>query len=181
MSAILMVIVFFTAFVLLRMAYYFLKHKEVEKYYFKYKKYCTTDSCDIVSDTPKIKTIFNEVGLKDRYATIYITHPNGEIAYTQINVFENLTNTQKQVVQNVDIAFNQAIGIYKDKIRQSYSLLFWIDVVVKLPQYILSFLGVLPESILSKLLLVIYWFALPLFGLKELGYIDPVIRKLFTP
>lgn len=56
--------------------------------------------------------------------------------------------------------------------KESINPLFWIELIFKLPQHLLKFVGVLPENIIVKVALIIYWLALAALGLKKFDILN---------
>ncbi|MEM8764813.1 MAG: hypothetical protein AAGD88_13425 [Bacteroidota bacterium] len=163
---------FFAIVVLLRFTINLSKFLRVKSLYKKYLDYLKNPSHAFAQYSEEIKTLFREAGLKDSSVFHQEFLGFGKFANQQISVFDNLMNKREDIVGVIENRFNQAIGVYKKRFKESFNPLFWIDLVIKLPEYLMSFFGVLPEKILVKVLNLLYWIILIVLGLNKYEIIN---------
>lgn len=167
---------FFVLIMLLRFVTNFYKYRRIQKLFEKYIEYLSTDLFEFAQYKEEIKSLFKDAGLKD----FSIIHQEflgfGKFANMQISGFDNLTNRREDIVGNVRMRFNEAIGVFRKRYKESFNPIFWIDFIVKFPQHLMEFFGVLPEKVAVKIFLVIYWLFAILFGLKKFELIDYLIK-----
>lgn len=141
-----------------------------------YLDYLRTDDFTFQQYKEEILTLFKEAGLKD----FFVFHQEflgfGNFANVQLPGFANLTNRREDIVANILRCFNEAIGVFRKRYKDAFNPVFWIEFIIKLPQYFFEFFGVIPEKVIVKVFLVIYWLIALAFGLKSFNIIDYLIK-----
>lgn len=161
---------------LLRFVNNLYKHMRTKKLYNQYMDFLRTRDLNFVQKKEEIKTLFKDAGIKD-FGVIHQEFLGfGKFANMNLSGLDNMTISREDVVGNMQMRFNEAIGVYKKRYTDSFNPMFWIDFVIKLPQYAFEFLGVLPEKIVVKIFLLIYWIIALLFGLKQTDIIDKLLK-----
>ena len=59
-------------------------------------------------------------------------------------------------------SLSAAKGIFKSRIFEAFSPLYWINCILFLPRNILTYLGLDADGIMSKILQLLYWITTPL-------------------
>ena len=167
---------FFALIMAIRFVTNLSKFYRVQKLYRKYIEYLGKNEFEFAQYKEEIKSLFKEAGLKDSSVLHQEFLGFGKFAKMHLSVYDNLTNRREDIVSNIHLRFNEAIGVYRKRYSESYNPIFWIDFIVKLPQYIMQFFGVLPEKIAVKIFVLIYWIAAILFGLKKFDLLDHLTK-----
>lgn len=133
--------------------------------YFYQKKYNAFASGQIASFNeyaPAVRKLFKSAGIKDSSVPFVQPAGYGFLSKGSASFFGNLatSNTHCVALMYKDLA--EAKGIFKGRILESFSPMYWINCVVYLPRNILGYLGLGTDGIASKLLQLIYWIATPL-------------------
>lgn len=170
------IIGFFALVIVLRFITNFYKYIRIKKLYDEYVEYINTDNSKFIQNKEEIKSLFKDAGLKDSSVIHQEFLGFGKFSNMRVSVFDNLTNRREDIVGNVQNRFNEAIGVYRKRFRESFNPIFWIDFIVKFPQHIMEFFGVLPEKIAVKIFLVIYWLVAIIFGLKKFELLEYLIK-----
>lgn len=170
------IIGFFVGVMLLRFITNLYKYIRIKNLYDKYLEYIRTDNYKFIQNKEEIKSLFNDAGLKDSSVIHQEFLGFGNFSNTRVSVLDNLTNRREDIVGNVQNRFNEAIGVYRKRFRESFNPIFWIDFIVKFPQHLMEFFGVLPEKIAVKIFLVIYWVFAIAFGLKKFEILDYLLK-----
>lgn len=169
-------ILLFIFIMIIRFLINYSKFKRIKKLYSEYLKYLQTDNYEFIQHKEEIKTLLKEAGLKDSSVMYQEFIGFGNFVNMKISVFDNLTNKREDIVGNVNNRFNEAIGVFRNRYKESYNPVFWIHFIIKLPQYIFDFFGVLPEKIAVKIFLLIYWIIVILFGLKKIDFLEYLVK-----
>ncbi|SHM26931.1 hypothetical protein SAMN05444266_107207 [Chitinophaga jiangningensis] len=140
----------------------------------KYNHYLAKNTWEFNQEVPAIIDLFKKAGIKDSGVTHQEFLGFGNFANYRVSTFDNITNTRSDIVAHTIGHFNQAIGVFRKRATDSLNPLYWIDFILCLPQHLLSFLGVLPESVVVKIILVIYWIIAMVLGLEKLDVINIV-------
>ncbi len=156
---------------ILRFALNLYKLSRVKALFKKYKHYMVEESWTISEHTPEINQLFKDAGLKDRGVIHQEFLGYGKFTNQTVSVFDNIQNNRSDIVALVTSAFHEAIGVFRKRAWESLNPFYWIEFVFKLPQHLMGFFGVLPESIAVKILLVIYWLVVVLLGLQKFDLI----------
>ncbi len=147
----------FIGFFLLRALYYYYKlvrTKELKKHYYQYLK---DAKYSFLQHKPQIISLFKEAGVKN----FSFTHVE-EITYDKglrhsLSGFDNIQTNRADVVGIVKARFEEAIGIFKHRMHQSYNPFYWVEFILKLPQIILSYINLSPPDSIMKIIQLIYW------------------------
>ena len=98
----------------------------------------------------------------------------GKIATFNSSVFTNFpSNIENQVHATVRF-FDEATGVYRERIFESFNPIYWINLIIFLPKNVLHYLGVKPENVLVKIVQIIWWFLGVLIGVFK----DEIIQNL---
>ena len=152
------------------------KYNRTKSLYNEYLNYIRTDNIEFVQRKQEIKSLFKEAGLKDSSVIHQEFLGFGNFANMKVSVFDNMTNRREDIVNNIQMRFYEAMGVYKKRYKETFNPIFWVDFLVKFPQYLMEFFGVLPEKVTVKIFLVIYWMAAILLGLKKINLLDYLIK-----
>ena len=124
----------------------------------------------------EIKGLFKEAGIKDSTVIHQEFLGFGRFANMHVSVHDNIMNTRQDIVALVNQRFFETKGVFRKRYKESFSPIFWIEFILKLPQYLMAFFGVLPEKIIVKILLLIYWIVVAILGLKQFDLL-PLLAK----
>lgn len=119
-----------------------------------------------VEVTTSIIELFEKAGLKSFQLTI--TQPTGHnfVSHQQIDFFENLASVVK--IGDIDIPravikyFFTAIGVYKKRLKEAFSIIYWAQVIIFLPRMVVAYLGLSTLhseklKFIERVLNIIYW------------------------
>ena len=168
-------IVFFSV-VFFRCIIYLEKLIKIKKYFKRYLDYCQNPTFEFNQYRSQILQLFKDVDIKD--SAVHKLKPvgYGQIQNISMSALDNITLLDHDVVAHMRSRFNEAIGVFRHRMLQSFNPLFWLEMIFKLPQYLLQFLGVLPDKLIVKIALLIYWLGCFLLGLEKFNIIN--IMKL---
>lgn len=89
-----------------------------------------------------------------------------------VSGFDNINSRREDVVLPFQIRFQEAIGIFKLRLHQSYDPVFWVDFILKLPEKLISYFNLPISTSIMNIIQVIYWIFMVGFGLNKIGVID---------
>lgn len=95
--------------------------------------------------------------IKDRHLPISVPIGYGYVSNTSRSIFDNLFVNDSEMSPMVNQFFNQAKGVYKLRMKQSFNPFFWIDSIVFLPKTIGNYFGFEPNGAFSKIITIFYW------------------------
>jgi len=170
------IIGFFALVMFLRFITNFYKYIRIKNLFEKYIEYINTDNYKFIQNKEEIKSLFKDANLKDSSVFHQEFFGLGKFSIMRISVFDNLTNRREDIVGNIQNRFNEAIGVFRNRFRESFNPFFWLDFIVKFPQHIMKFFGVLPEKTPVKIFLLVYWILALILGLKKFELLEYLIK-----
>ncbi len=105
-------------------------------------------------------TILNYIkyaGVTDKYIPISQPLGLGQVATGNVSVFQNLLNQREDFAFTVIELLLEARGNYWSKFVNSINPFYWLRIVLYIPKFVLSYIGISPDSICIKIIQLIYW------------------------
>lgn len=152
---------------------------QTKSYYRKYVRWATGESIPLKEHKHQIIKLLKGAGIKD--SAMPFVNPVGwnHVATGNASVFDNFGSGREDIVTNYSNMFQNAIGVYKSRVFETFSPFYWIDFVVYLPKNVLTYMGTPSESKIINVLQLVYW-ALSLLMIINSFFIE--ISPLFgTP
>jgi hypothetical protein len=162
----------FIGIMLIRLLLYMDKMIRLTKYQKKYYQFLSDHNQDFVRHKRQIIQLFNEAGLPDPVISRIEPAGYSQLKTYSISGFENITVIDNEIIGHMRPKFQEGIGVFKHRMIQSINPIFWIEFIVKFPEMMFKYVGVLPENILVKIINILYWIVLGLLGLKKLNILD---------
>lgn len=107
-----------------------------------------------------VNTILNYIkysGISDRKIPVSQAIGYGQIATGCISIFNNLLNNRSDIATHVANILLEAKGNYWSRFINSFNPFYWIRIILYIPKYMLSYLGVKADSIIIKVFQLVYW------------------------
>ena len=143
-----------------------IRYYQAKKYKESYYLWLKSPNGDLVTHRSEIIKLFKDANVKDAFFPHVEPLGLGQIASYKVSIFTNFpSNYEDQAIMTVK-KFNEAIGVYRNRITESFSPLYWINFIIFLPKNTFCYLGTNPENVIIKILQVIWWiaaFAITLF------------------
>jgi len=162
----------FVGFFLLRGLFYFFKLKALKKHKEQYFNYLNREENTFLRSKPIVKNLFEEAGLKNfsvpEYEQVHLT----QVLRHSLSGFENMQSARQDIVGVIKIKFEEAIGIFEHKMKQSIDPFFWFQFIIKLPTYIFEFVNVPISKGFMNFMQMIYWVVMIFFTLHTAGIIQ---------
>jgi hypothetical protein len=98
------------------------------------------------------------------------------------SVFQNFPSKSADHAMTAMRDFQDAMGIYRRRIFESFNPLYWINLVLFLPKNILGYVGFKTETALIKIFQLIWWLAGIVFAIFKddiFKYLKSVITIKF--
>ncbi len=164
-------IAIFCSLLLLRFIVFLSKYWQTKSYYKKYLDYIGNPSYKFDEIKPQIVKLFEEAGIKN--FTISRLEPAGfnKIRKLEINGFQNLALIDSELITIVHQKFHEAIGIFRNRMIQSFNPIFWLEFIFKLPSHLFKYLGLNSDNLFVKIVQIVYWVLAIILAIKELGLI----------
>lgn len=172
MNAWLKVSIVFVTVMLIRSLISFIKYRRLVNLHKEYRIYVMEGGEEFPKRKIQIVGLFKESGVKDFTVAGIQPAGYGKITKYQTSGFANLTTRLDNVVPIIDLKFMEAIGEFKLRAQQSVNPLFWLELLLKLPQFLLGYFNVKPKNLAVKIIQVIYWFFGIVAALDAMGAVD---------
>ena len=148
-----------------------IKLRSLKKLFADYKKYIRDRNISFNEKKPQIIKLFRQAKIEDFAINRLEPKGYGQLLSVQAKGFSNLNVIDEEVITIITQKFHEAIGVFKSRIYEVINPLFWIEFLLKLPTYILEYIGLEEKGKLSKFLQIIYWIIGIILGLEQLGLI----------
>lgn len=162
--------------ILIRFILYSYKLKRIKFYFKLYFEYVEHPDFKFHQYKSQIVQLFNDADLSDFSIQRIEPVGYGKLQSFSAKGFDNLTNIDREIIDIITSKFNEAIGVFRFRMLQSINPLFWIEFIFKLPQYLFEFLGVLPDKVIVKVFLILYWLIALIFGLKKFDLFENFLK-----
>lgn len=117
----------------------------------------TSDKMVAVTHKNQVLNYIKHAGVKDKFIPVTQATGYGQIATASISVFDNILNQRQDVAQIVLESLLEAKGNYWSKFVNSFNPFFWLRIIIFIPKYLFSYLGLKEESIVIKIFQILYW------------------------
>ncbi|KEI75922.1 hypothetical protein [Clostridium botulinum] len=138
---------------------YFFRIKHL---YEGYSSYIKGENSNFTTNKKEIINLFKKAGIKDSYIPASAPLGFNQIATYKASIFTNILTLTNETIFAVSGMFNEAIGIFRYKIFETFNPLYWIDLIIFLPKNMFEYLGVGSEKVLVKIFQIIWWIVSPL-------------------
>jgi len=142
--------------------------------------YVENSGVNISEYVPAIRKLFSNANVEDRTISVAESIGYGYIHNVQMSALDNIFTRDKDVATIVYHLFAQTKGTYKLRIFESFSPLYWIKLILFLPQNLFAYLGVKSEVIFVKLFQILWWGITPfliIFRHKIYIFVFKIITK----
>ncbi|MES2219089.1 MAG: hypothetical protein V4501_11860 [Pseudomonadota bacterium] len=114
-----------------------------------------------IENIPEVINLVEEAGQKSSFVSRVEPAGLGLARTIQLNLFDNMILNDEEVYTLMRLVFKQAIGVYKNRIRQCYNPIYWIEFLVFFPQNLIKYLAGNDNSgvliMISRFLNALYW------------------------
>ncbi len=161
-------LIVFLAVLFIRFIIIFSKYIQCKHYFDEYKKFIEDGGWQVTESSLQIIKLFRDAGVEDTTVSHVEEIGYGHLQSYRPSVFRNISNKRVDIVNIVLAMFHKAIGTYRNQMIETINPIFWIETVIFLPRQFLSYLGVSPDNLASKILQTLYWLFGVLFGLYKI-------------
>ena len=156
------------------------KYVKTKWYLQKYYEWLQNGGTSLLENKTTIIKLLKDAGIKDEIVGSAEPVGFGYVRTGNASVFDNFPNAREDVFGVTRRMFHDAIGVYRSRIFETFSPLFWIEFVINLPKRFLTYLGLSPESIVIKLSLLFWWIFAAVFGFVYALYKSEVENAVRT-
>ena len=124
--------------------------------------------------------LLKKINISDTFVPITQNMGYGQYASFNASFFHNFPDNSTLFAGKTLCIFDDAIGICRRKIIECFSPKYWIDFILFLPKNILIYLGISADSIIIKIVQLIYWLIsviITLFSTDIANFIKSLIMR----
>ena len=166
---------FIVVIIMGRAFYYQLKIfylKRVEKLYYSYIKSYNGETKTINPDLRKkllgekseLKKLFDNAGIPDRGESFMDPAGYGFVQTKKVKYFDNIHVPNTDIASYFHDSFMESTGYFKKRRNESFSVFYWILLILNLPKHIFQHYGKEPKGTFYTLIDVVYKIAF-IFGI----------------
>jgi hypothetical protein len=135
----------------------YLRYPIIEKYLLSNYSSDAAQRVDGASRKTQIKNYIKYAGVKDK--RIPVCQPVGysHVVKSLVSLFDNITNNHQDVAKTAMDSLLEAKGNYRSRLINTINPFYWLRIIIFIPKYIFSYLGLKEESIIIKIFQLIYW------------------------
>lgn len=150
------------------------KYIQCKYYYKKYEKWVTGKNPNMKRSQHQVINLFKEAGVKDSVIPIVEPLGLGQLATSNISVFDNFPNRSEQLISITIGFFEQSIGVYSSRTLETFNPIYWIEFIIYLPRNLFTYLGLQSDGTTVKLSQLFYWIAGLIFTLLFTAYSNEI-------
>jgi hypothetical protein len=169
----------FVAVILIKAVINLHRLRRCQHYLEAYLAFLKKPNWDLVEHKSAVIKLFIDSGIHD-YSVPYMPPPNvikATIPFISVmNQFP--THSAGDVEQLTIRMFHEAIGVYRRRIRESFSPMYWLDFLIHLPKKVLTYLSVPAESLFIKFAQIIWWIAAASVGILKIAYQSEIVSAI---
>lgn len=141
----------------------YLRYPVIEKIFFKNFSSDTSEKMNAMSHKNQIINYIKYAGVKDKYIPIVQPVGYGKLASSTVSVLTNISINRQDIASNAMDCLLEAKGNYWSRFINSFNPFYWLRLIIFIPKYIFSYLGLKEESALIKIFQLIYWLLAVIF------------------
>lgn len=142
----------------------------------KYNQYLQKKVNSYDMYVPMVTKLFKSAGIAECSFAIAEPVGYGYIRTSTVPHFVNIANLRKDIVSATLSGFEQSKAIFRSRLLETFSPLYWIRAAIFLPKHLFLYLGVSADSVFVKIVQVIYWIVTPLL----LAFRDSIYQYITT-
>lgn len=135
----------------------YLRYPLIQKQFLKNYSADASEKIEAISHKNQIINYIKNAGVKDKYVPVAQPVGYGHIATSSVSVLENLSNNRQNIASIAMDCLLEAKGNYWSKFINSFNPFYWLRIIIFIPKYLFSYLGIKEESFLIKIFQLIYW------------------------
>jgi hypothetical protein len=140
----------------------------------EYKKYIDEPNFKFLEIKSRIQKILTNAGIDEILLPAAQPVGYGKLVTFKFSALQNLESRRQDVAIMVISAFHEAIGVYHDRMIASINPINWIKVIIFLPKHALSYIGVTPDKVITKIFQIIYWIIMFVITIFEMEIIQRI-------
>ncbi len=139
-----------------------IRYFQMKRFLIDYDSWLKKPGDDFITHRTQIINLLKGANISDPHIPVVQPRGHGQLVSFNASAFLNFPSLDPEQSFVMVMCFNDAIGVYRERVKESFSLFYWVNLVIFLPKNILIYLGVKPENISVKILQVLWWLMAPI-------------------
>ncbi|PKM74994.1 MAG: hypothetical protein CVU92_03640 [Firmicutes bacterium HGW-Firmicutes-17] len=144
-----------------------------------YSDFLKNESSSVFSKKQDIQKLFSRAHIKNSYVPVTQPVGYGYLQAANYPIIDNMFVKDQRVVSAIIGMFEEATGVYRRRIFESFNPIFWVETIIYLPRSIIAYLGLSTDVIAVKIIQVIWWIIAPMAIIYRNSLIS-VFQNLFN-
>lgn len=147
------------AAILIKFVLNFVKWVKLKRYYNLYWGYLAGGKLldKLYNVQQEIIELVNGAGISDKVVPYVESVGYGLVGTGNAPALQNLASRRQDVVFVNNELMQRAIGVYRRRMLQAFSPVYWLECIIYLPQKILNYIGFDPNTIGARIFTVVVW------------------------
>jgi len=159
------------------------RYRQVKHYLVVFERHLKEPSWEMDEAKLKVIALLKGAGVQDAIVPVADVVLPGLVRRGKLSVFNNLPTLRDDVYPLAGSMLHQAMGVYRGRVFEALNPLYWIELALNLPRHVVGYLGVPAQSVLTRVLSVIYWLGASIFTVVYALYkpeVDAAIKALIA-
>lgn len=133
----------------------------------------------------EVLNLLKKAGVKDSKIPVAQPLGAGKLTTCNVSVMDNFPLPYNQHVFSTNSMFDEAVGTYRLRIKECFSIFYWIELIVFFPKHILLYININSEQFIFKILNVLFTFiwwsinvCLTIFNSQIKNFIIEVVKHM---
>ena len=129
----------------------------IEKHlYYNYSS-DSSQKMDAMAHKTQIVNYIKNAGVKDKFIPVVQPLGYGQLASSSVSVLDNISNSRQDIAQLAIQSLQEAKGNYWSRFINSFNPFYWLKIILFIPKYLFSYLGLKDDNIIIKIFQLVYW------------------------
>ncbi|MCD7911010.1 hypothetical protein KC480_05660 [Bacillus velezensis] len=175
----------FLIVLLLNFVYNYYKYKQCEKFISWYEKWLIDPdfNVNLLEYKSSVVSLVERAGFGDVLIPYTEEAGYGRIRTGQVSPIKQFPSRAQDIATGILIQLSSSKGTYRKRMLISVNPLAWLEILIYLPSFLLNYIGIKKNSMLSKLFNVLWWIfgvvLIPIFIAAYTPEISSFIRDIF--
>jgi hypothetical protein len=133
------------------------RYFQTDSLYDDYVRWLAGERINLQEKRALLKKLMSGAGVQDSF--VGFAEPVGyfQIRSGNASVWENFPSNREDCAVISSGMFNEARGTYKRRVIETFSPLYWIELVINMPRELLTYLGLSPQNAFTKIAQLAWW------------------------
>lgn len=141
MNSVLQVLIVFFVILSYKFLSNYIYYKKCVRFDKLYTEWLSKKDASFLQHKNEIISLFKRAGIQDYFVSVVQPITLGTVQTNTVSVFDNFPSFYKNIAAVSLRMFDEAIGVYKMRMKETVNPLYWIEFIIFLPKHILQYIG----------------------------------------